>query len=412
MPHEATIFIEIIRLYALTMDKQKISKEKLKKAFIIFSSILEELIGDTIYFNYDQELDSFLSKHNDLFREDGNYITWDDDIEEIYANYIKCNHMNTLDFKVAELVLNVDIYDALRIKIDRELIAPYFNKNRALMQAFTKAAYNEFIGMPQDFKELKQIRNEFFDLFDELDNSTLFKIRVAHHIFDFKYGAHLSDHDFFLWRIILFSNSDKEWQLLTYNTIATLCEEFDEILDYEDEECQNYYIASESDTPILSTYEIFLKIFIIYLDKFLSCVNDFPGKESVITKKYLLLSLPELGDTLEHLLNGGYFQSLSINDSKYEITEEDLTNIYFEAIDCLTLLCKSDKELNNNPEFYSTMILAAIFIKSFFKVATSEYYKEVYNLLTNPNYYKSPYYKTYSDILDNIIFNNNFDLER
>lgn len=412
MPHVSTIFIEIIKLYTRAMDTESIPKERLEEVFKVFIDILEEATNSSIYYDYADELSKFLSLHSGVFKETKSSLTWEQDIEEIYSNYIKNNRLTDLDFQIAELVLNVDIYEALDIKIKKEIIAPFFDSNRLLMQAFTKVAYEDYTKAPLSLDDLKQKREDFLSLFDDLDNPTLIKLRIAHHIFDFQYGSHLSDYKFFPWWIILFSEYEQEWQLITYNTIATMCEDFDEILDSDDEELQAGYFETEEESLILNTYEIFLKIFIIYLDKFLSCISDFPGRQTFIAKKYLLLSLPELGDTLEHLFENKNLDSISIEDTEYEINDQELINIYLECLDCITLLRKNNLELNKNPGFYATMVLAAIFIKSFLKIASTDYQKKVTDLLTNPEYYKNPLYQTYNDILDNILFNNNFNLTR
>ncbi len=412
MPHVATIFIEIIRLYALVMDKEEIPKEKLKKTFITFINILEEEINDPIDYDYEKELREFLSLRRIPFFETEKSIVWEDDIETIYASYCQNRSLKSMDFKIAELVLNVDIYDALDLKIDNSLIAPFFNYNQQLMQAFTNVAYHEFTNRPLPLQELKRVHDNFLSLFDDLDNQTLMKLRVAHHIYDFKYAAHLCDYKFFPWYIILFSFNTQEWQLITYNTIATLCEDFDEIQDAEGEELQNAFITDENPNYILNTYEIFLKVLIIYINKFLGSVNSFPGRETVITKKYLLLSLPELGDTLETLIEEETLDSISIKDTEYELNRDELRNIYLESMDAIDLLLKKDTDLAKEKEFYANMILAAFFIKSFFQIAPSNYRENLTTILINPKYYKNPSYKTYTDILDNIILSNYFDLTR
>lgn len=412
MPHASTIFIEIIRLYNLTMGKTSIKKEKLEMAFRTFIKILTEVIDGTIYFDYSEELNKFLSQNSKFFYEDNESIKWDDDIEEIYTDYINHNPLNALDYKTAEFVHNLDMYKVLDIKIPNEDVAPFFNGNLKLMQAFTNVAFNEYQGLPLPLDELEQIREDFLSLFDNMNNATLTKLRVVQTKYDHKYSPGLDYHQFLPWQIILFSASEQEWQLLTYNTIATYCEDFDEILSMEQEELINTYINPEDNSIILNTYEIFLKILIIYLHKFLKSTPNFPGRDSIIAKKYMLLSLPELGNTLEYLFEHQTLDSINIESDRYETTEEEISTIYLECLDCIKLLQKSDKELNNNPNNYASMVLCAIFLKSFLKIASKKFGDDITNILTDPKYYQNSPYKTYTDILNSITFNDNFYLAR
>ena len=309
MPHSDILFIELIRLYVLSNDTNTISKNALENALAILIEIVEEETNSDIYYDFEEELNEFLDKYSDFFNESTKDITITEDIEIIYETILKSLKPNTIDFDISRLIYNTDIYKALNINIPRSIIAPYLDANKRLLSVLTAIASNESNNYDSSdlIENLERIRDYLIDLFNNIDNATLTKINIITHLYDLEHMPEVNDTEDYPWMIIIFSNSSEKWQTITYSTIASYANEIFESQSSKNEMILNDffedYEPSEEPKITLNIIEVFLTIFIIYLNKFLKITGNIPGKDTIIIKKYLLLSLPELGESLEYFLN-------------------------------------------------------------------------------------------------------------
>lgn len=419
MPHSDILFIELIRLYVLSNDTNTISKNALENALAILIEIVEEETNSDIYYDFEEELNEFLDKYSDFFNESTKDITITEDIEIIYETILKSLKPNTIDFDISRLIYNTDIYKALNINIPRSIIAPYLDANKRLLSVLTAIASNESNNYDSSdlIENLERIRDYLIDLFNNIDNATLTKINIITHLYDLEHMPEVNDTEDYPWMIIIFSNSSEKWQTITYSTIASYANEIFESQSSKNEMILNDffedYEPSEEPKITLNIIEVFLTIFIIYLNKFLKITGNIPGKDTIIIKKYLLLSLPELGESLEYFLNNKTLDNMPLPILPEQIEEDYENELYQTFKKIIPEIHISNQRLDKNPKIYSDIITKAIFIKTFLKIARNNHLKDqLNNKIANPNYYKNPGYEISTDIIDSIIFNDNLDLIR
>lgn len=419
MPHSDILFIELIRLYVLSNDTNTISKNALENALAILIEIVEEETNSDIYYDFEEELTGFLDKYSDFFSESTEDITITEDIEIIYETILKSLKPNTIDFDISRLIYNTDIYKALNINIPSSIIAPYLDANKSLLSVLTSLAYNESNNYDSSdlIENLERIRDYLIDLFNNIDNATLTKINIITHLYDLEHMPEVNDTEDYPWMIIIFSNSTEKWQTITYSTIASYANEIFESQSNENEMILNDffedYEPSEEPKIPLNIIEVFLTLFIIYLNKFLKITGNIPGKETIIIKKYLLLSLPELGESLEYFLKNKTLDDMPLPTISEQIEEDYENELYQTCEKIIPKIHISDQKLTDKPKICSDIITKAIFIKTFLKIARNNHLKnQLINKIANPNYYKNPGYEISTEIIDNIIFNDNLDLIR
>ncbi|MBE6154303.1 MAG: hypothetical protein E7163_01840 [Firmicutes bacterium] len=191
-------------------------------------------------------------------------------------------------------------------------------------------------------------------------------------------------------------------------------EENEEIInDY----LSNEYEANEEEYSGINNYFEEIPFFLTY---YLICLNKFIIKnkynlkidiiENLIVKKYLLLYLPELSNIEEHLLEKYTINDLELPTINTEwLTESSFQTLLSKTQECALLFDYSDEDFNNYPHLYSKIITNCIFIKCFLELSINENNnKTVIETITNARYYKHKDYKITTNIIDEIIFNNNF----
>lgn len=417
MPNSFIMIIELIRLYHYATNQNTIEIKKLEAGFnqLLFYLKIDNNIN--IYFNFKTELKKFLFIYHKLFSYEDTTITMTKDIETIYKTIIKATKLNIIDFTISDAVHHPFIYHAFNLNLQDDEIYPYLKKNKQIMQLYTKLAAEECQKKDQTstLEELQTQIEEFIIMLDNLDNYTLTKLKIHFTLKDNECLNELDDYQSYAWHIIMFSNNPTAWEALSYNFLYHCCLEMNEATTTEDEIILNAYQESNNDETetIQTPGEALLKYCIIYLHNFLKSTPDFPNKESLIIKKYLLLSLPELADVAEFLFEHHTLDGLPFPPKEITSSLEEMTDLEVQASMSSLNIINSDKELIASSNLYADTIIHAIFIKAFLLISEKELTsKHIINNLTNNTRYKGKEYQISTDIIDNIIFSNNLHLIR
>lgn len=418
--HSDIIIYQLLKLNFYLTDSTSINIGILKNAFYEILDIIEINDSLKLSYNFENELEKFLELYQEFITIDDDTITLDITISD-FLSYILKAHNNKLsekDYKISDYVLNPKICLTLGLSIPFDVSKEYVYLNSLIIQRYLKLGEKEFHNLPlskEDFENLTLAIKKLYDLFNDIDNSDLTKLKICINCFNEQFLS--SKNERFInspWNTILFSYNPQRFQSLRYDLVEYLTSIIDEIEDDENKELLDSLMSDIEAEEILDELSLFLTYFFIYLNNYLKIHPATPAREALIIKKYLLLSTPELKALEKYFLKNhtldSYVLPESNNDSLTETTFEELKE---KVISCTINLNIDDTQAINYPHLYAKLVTCALFIKTFLTLSINENSKsDIIDLITNSIFYKQSNYKIATSIVDNIIFSDNLNLTK
>lgn len=412
------ILIELIKFYYYSTDKTSINIDKLKDAFYIFYKLLiDELELKENIPDFKASLQELLEVFSSFFDLNNNELLFQrlEELNQVIQTFME--HPPYIQI-IRDLVFYTEIYSIFNIQINYSDLTDYFEANKKILKIYTKLAYEEYKNLNQKstINELKNAIEEFQEMLTSSDLSTLTKLFIAMHQLDQKNEYDLDNSEEHSWEIILFSKQQNIWHVLTYYNLDYYGKQiYDNLQENPSEETTNVFLQ-ETSSPQLYEPTNFLTLFLIYLDRFLKTTPNFPSKDSLIIKKYLLLSSDELEPVQNHFLMYHNLDSLTITKDD-EKSKEDYIDMADRATAAAYHLNYKDSEIMNEPTLYAQTIINAIFIKCFLTLSGNDELKEniIRNITTptdHPIFYKEKEYQIVTDIIDSIIFSESLEKNR
>jgi len=215
------------------------------------------------------------------------------------------------------------------------------------------------------------------------------------------------------WNIILFSK--RQINALSYAEIENRCFNGSyETKEEDNDENHEFEIDEIIENNTFEEIPYFLTNYLIHLNNFIiNNKNILNNKiiEELLLNKYLLISLPELKNIEDYFLDNLTIDNLE----KPPINNEWLTDTSFllllpKVMECSLSLDYSDEDIKNYPHLHSKIITNCLFIRTFINLSINENNKkDIISQITSNKFYKNPNYKITSNLIDEIIFNNNLN---
>ena len=397
--HSDILLFELIKLSVEGTDNNLINITKLKNAYTNFIKILEkEFEKIQIDYDFNEALKHILDKYDDCIETNENNeleVT----AESITDFYLKVYNNRTLSEAEEEIYLLVyehSIIVCLNIKIS-DSIKEYFDACLKVLKAhvhLARALYDNNNPL-NSINDLKAKLEESEELFESASEDELTKIKIALCELDFLNLPEFSYENLFFerfpWFIILFSNSFKEWESITYLEIQR-------------------YLDSYSINDFIDKY--FLKFFLLYLTNIIKTIDNKEILETLITRQILLLATPELEDVEKDFLES---HTLIIEPHTPRGLEDiDLKDYEAYVYKCIENLIIDDETLKKSPHLISEAIINCIFIKTYLKLCVDDKIRKYITdtLTTGSHTYKNPYYSIITQYIDDIIFSETLNLNR
>ncbi len=403
--HAELIIFEILNLYYTTTGNNEISTDILKEAFYTFISLVNKKEYISITYDFDSELEKLMDE--DLLNESDGITTITNDLESFYIALVnKIGILTAIDMNLANHIHDTVMYDILGLEFNESETEEIFLLNRKIMSLYLLLALQEYQGNDQSLsiEKINDTLREFQVTLSSLDDETLTKVRIACSYYS---SIHkLDGDDNYLnedWNIALFSSDENQIKMLRYAQIMYLtsnCVEEDEKIK-EEETADTLEVEFENDD--LST---FLGNYFYLLNSYLLEYPNTMGREALIIKKYLLLSLPELNNISFYLFTNPDAIIEMPPIDKSDLTDESFEEVKPKAFECALEFFIKDGKANKDYS-YSKLIIKALFIKNFLNLSINENSKkELINILINSPFYKNPLYQVCTYIIDEIILKN------
>lgn len=425
--HSDIIIFELLKLYFEATDENTINISTLKKGFYTFLKIINK--KENITLNFELELYKFLDNYSDYFNVTNGEVQITDDIAIVFNAIIDSHEkLSIIDYDLQELVFDLKIYRALNIDLPYEEVQEYFELNKTIIKLYLKLGENELHNYYDEllFKKLTNCINQLKEKLNEAPSNALTKLKVCLTFFNTELISNNNTNQInSVWNIILFSNNVKKLYSLSYDRLEYLVTMIDPETDEESEEILDNFFQDNNEETIeeyeqnkeiaaneLDEIPYFLTIFLIELNNYLKNNPDSIAKEALLIKKYLLISTPELNHVEKYLL-----ENHSLDNYPAPAIPEDLDSNYFEGlknkvINCTTYLVANNQELTK-PHILGKVITSALFIKTFLELSiNSNSIQDIIDLIINSVYYKQPGYEIVTNLVDELIFNDNPNLQR
>lgn len=397
--HTQNLFKEILRLYSLILDRNEISLKMLEEAFYAFVYVINIKEELNISLDFETELNKLLEYDN--FSADQEYLYFEDIFEDL--NYE--SEDTPIDYYLDEYVYNIQIIHRLHLNNSYESTIELFNINLEIIRLFLELGQIEYLN-GDNKNTLTLLKEKLRDLktaMMEIDDKTLAELKI---VFAYKNYQHLLDHDDdyinYNWNIALFSDNESQIVALTYDRLEYLC---DISYDSQDEDDLNEeYVSDEA--------SMFLNCLFFNICDYLKKYPNNPGLESLVIKKYLLLSVPELSNTLLFMLDNGFLPEEAPTFNKDWLTKESFSEFKTRTYACALDFFEADQSLTKN-HIYGRMIINALFIRTYLNcIIDQNLQKELINILTNNRFYKEKNYSICTHIIDDLILYNRKDYIR
>lgn len=408
--HAEFLIFEILNLYYTTTSSNEISTDVLEYAFKVFINLVNKNEHIDMDYDFDRELEKLTCE--DLLTEEDGIISFTNDLEMFYIKLVnKVGLVAEIDMKLADYVYDITIFNALDLEFDERETEEIFLLNRKVLSLYLLLALEEYQGSDQSLtiKELNKAIEKFQIALNSLDYETHEKVRIACSYYNSINKIDGDDNINDDWNIALFSSDENQIKRLAYAQILHLTRSLDEDDEIINEDEKEDILEIEFETDDLSS---FLGNYFYLLNSYLLKYPNTIGREALIIKKYLLLSLPELNSISFYL-----FTNPEAKIEMPQIDKCDLDNTSFEDLKPKAFECALDfyiKDIKANKNYsYSKLIIKALFIKTFLNLSINENSKnELINILVSNPFYKNPLYQICTWIIDEIILKNERDLIR
>lgn len=405
------ILIELIKFYYFSTDQTFLDIKTLKEAYEYLAPIIKEELSLTQEPpDFNNTLDSLLDLFTNNFQRINDQIMLEDidELPSIISTFIEQPPYIQI---IRDLIFDTQIYTIFKININIQDFQAYFDICQKIMYLYSLLAYQEYKNLSQEatIQELQECITDFQNMLITIDLPTLTKILIISHKLDEKnnYSKQTS------WEIILFSDEESAWQILKYYNLDYYGKLiYDNLNDGLSPELTNVFFDSDNPSTFIIEETVFLSLFLFYLQNFLASTSLFPSKDSLIAKKYLLLSTNDLEELQNHYLKYHKIKKCPFIKDE-EKTNEDYTDMINITAKCAQSLNYSDQAIFNNPSLYAKLIINALFTKCFLKLSGNESLKKyIQNIVTTYPVYKDKNHTIVSDIIDNIIFSDYLERNR
>lgn len=412
--HSDIIIFEILKIYFEYTNETEIDIKILEKAFYILVEIINEKNNLDLKLDFKAELEKFLDKFEDYIAENKNSLSLTCELKELFNVLIDSHdRLSTIDYDCQSYVFDKRLYNVLDIKLPYEEGEDFFKLNCEIIKAYLKLGENEFHSYFDGLaiERLKNIIEELYEKLNEADNSTLIKIKMCYNTFNDALLPNTDEkHINSAWHTILFSYSAKQLYSLSYDRLEYLVE----MIDEEGEEVLNSLFNEDpnEENIKLDDTSYFLTIFLIELNNYIKSHPKSITKEALITKKYLLISIPELIHIERYYLKNDTIDNYPEPPIPEDLNIESFENLKNKVIECTAYLARKDNEITK-PHILAETITSALFIKVFIDVSINPHsINDIIDLIENSIFYKQLGFEAVTNIVDEIIFNNGPTIER
>ena len=406
MVHSEVLFLELIRLYQIFTDIDKVDMESLEQAFNSLIYLCSKHTDIPVEMDFWEELQRLEENYDDLFFVDEDGVGFKDydalTMHNIIFEQIQ-DEATELDQEIDSIIQNFIIYQDLHIPIP-------FNEYEYLFQINSNIIFYHLVLANKESNNTCQLKDAkllkfFTELLDYhlllLDEEDYIKVNSILTYYNQKY---LSDNMFHNanWHVAMFGNNVAP---LYYDRVFRSLNEEIVLEDYQDEENELDNLIEFDDTEYLDEQNYFISIYTFRLEEFLPAVTDKRVRELLNVRKHLLM-------TINSDMENDYAETGTIDISKMPKTDESLfTNDSFSSFYSIVLERIQDLnclDRNITSEKYASMIMSAIFIRTFLDLSIDkEKEQEIARQITSRDFYKQTSYSTASFLIDNIIFYQN-----
>ncbi len=414
------LIYELIKFTYNINNEPKIEMFRLKNAFNKLLEIIEENNHFYLTINFDKVLINFLDTYNQYFTksvDNSLLIIKDFDFNSLEEDILSHHTLTPIDKKISEYIHSMDIYKTLNIKVKLSTIQEYLKLNLELLRLYQTLAWNEFNNQDnsESISAIASLKGTITSKFDHIDNKTQAKLKASLNSYNFLYSKDLEDpQSFEPWNIILFAKASTKtenlWKALGYYYIEYLN---DTTVGNSPLELETSTIDTTNHDELNCDVDLFLIYYTTLLDKYLKNITDKTTKENLLIKKYLLLSLPETEKLSNYYLENATLDNFEIDTTPSWITNQDFETFLSNAFECVLSLDYTDTEIENKQYLEAKIITNALFIKSYLDLSINENNKnQIKKLITTSKFYHNPNYKIATNLIDDIIFNQNEELKK
>ena len=409
MVNSEFLFFDIIKLYKSVTSLDKVEISKLEKAFYTFLGIINNRLGLSLNYVFDEELSKLEDNYEGLFDidEDGvGFIDVDDElIEKILVDKLGNDNYN---YVLTDYIHNMCIYNDLGLEIPINDYQRLFGLNASILNAYSLLAKYE--SSNKDTRKLlvllKSLSDYLVEVYFDLHDEDVPKIKV---IVAYLNDAYLLDSDNSFananWYIALFSKNNWQKNALNYNRLMyyNLLLEDGEFRDEEEEdEEEKEVMMPEENVYYLNEVDLLVYNYTVLLNRYIKEVSDKQAREILIEKKYLLIAIQT--DIEAYLIDKGTIDDLDLTVIKKEwLSESSFMSFYPLVADFIFQLNIPDKDIDG--ELYADIITKAIFVRTFLGLCINEdILNEIKMGIAASRFYKNENYQIITKIIDDIIF--------
>ncbi len=424
--HSVYLVFELLYLKYLATSDSSIKIEDLRDAFYELEFNVNDMNNCKQEVDFESELEIILKDFSCIFETFDDEISFvDEDPDTLYEaipDFLD-EDPTAIDLNMKDFIHNDTIYQALRLTPPLEEMQITFEINKTILFLYELIAKLEIEG--KDTTPVRKLisfhKSCLKNFFKSIDSRTYLKIKLCLGHYNDKYLTNEAKPNINAsWYLALLSNSKHAKQILSYDKLfhyidkETEPEREEDTIESKDlietsfdreisdEQTPEEYLRETCFIP--DELEYFLANYILYLNSFISKIDNPEIKRLLISKKYLLLSIGDLEDTEESYLNSGTLDTLNLPlyiKEWFNPHSFDFLIGNFEEI--LASIRISNQSIT--PDNQSKIIINLLLLKVYLDLSLNEEVKkELIAEITNPSFYKNPEYSILTTYIDNIIF--------
>lgn len=424
--HSVYLIFELLYLKYLATSDSSIKIEYLRDAFYELEFNINEMNNCKQEVNFESELEIILKDFSCIFETFDDEISFvDEDPDALYEaipDFLD-EEPTAIDLNMKDFTYNDSIYQALKLDPPLKEMRSIFEINKTILFLYELIAKLEIEG--KDTTPARKLisfhKACLKDFFKNINNATFLKIKLCLAHYNDKYLTNEAKPNINAsWYLALLSNSKYAKRVLSYDKLFHYVDketepEYEEDTIESKDLIENHFDReiSEEQTPkeylretcfIADELEYFLANYILYLNSFISKIDNPEIKRLLISKKYLLLSIGDLEDTEESYLNSGTLDTLPLPSyikEWFNPNSFDFLIGNFEEILASIRISNQDMTTDNQSKVIINLLLLKVYLEL---SINEEIKKELIAEITNPSYYKNPEYSNLTTYIDNIIF--------
>ena len=424
--HSVYLIFELLYLKYLATSDSSIKIEYLRDAFYELEFNINEMNNCKQEVNFESELEIILKDFSCIFETFDDEISFvDEDPDALYEaipDFLD-EEPTAIDLNMKDFTYNDSIYQALKLDPPLKEMRSIFEINKTILFLYELIAKLEIEG--KDTTPARKLisfhKACLKDFFKNINNATFLKIKLCLAHYNDKYLTNEAKPNINAsWYLALLSNSKHAKKVLSYDKLFHYVDketepEYEEDTIESKDLIENHFDREISDeqTPkeylretcfIADELEYFLANYILYLNSFISKIDNPEIKRLLISKKYLLLSIGDLEDTEESYLNSGTLDTLPLPSyikEWFNPNSFDFLIGNFEEILANIRISNQDMTTANQSKVIINLLLLKVYLEL---SINEEIKKELIAEITNPSYYKNPKYSNLTTYIDNIIF--------